>query len=164
MIGLSAVLAASATAFTVVKLIGAGYLVWLGVQTLRSYRRSRSVPGESVETPRAAIETRSLRRIFVDGFVLNVLNPKTAIFFLSFVPQFVDPRSAQPAVDLAVLGAIFIGFGLLTDGFYAVAGGFIGQRLRRSPRLQRRTDLVAGSTYIGLGALTAFSGSSGNAA
>lgn len=152
--GLSALLAASATAFTVVKLVGATYLVFLGVQSLRSYRSGL------VETEEPVVETRSLRRIFVDGVVLNVLNPKTAIFFLSFVPQFVDPGSVNPALDLALLGATFIVLGVIADGMFAIAGGAIGTRMRRSPHLQRRTNLISGGTYIGLGALTAASGSS----
>ncbi|MCP4085352.1 MAG: LysE family transporter, partial [Actinomycetia bacterium] len=98
-----------------------------------------------------------LRRIFWDGVVLNVLNPKTAVFFLSFVPQFIDPASATPAVDVAVLGGLFIVLGLISDGAYALAGGWVGSRLRRSPRLRRGKDLVAGGTYLGLGAVTALS-------
>lgn len=151
MVGLSAVLATSATAFTIVKFVGAGYLVWLGVQSLRS---ARAVGTATPSTPPG----RSLRRTFSDGVVLNTLNPKTAIFFLSFVPQFVDPSAARPAVSVAVLGAVFIALGLVTDGVYALAGGWVGGRLRRSPRLQRRKDVVAGGTYLGLGALTMLTG------
>ena len=88
--------------------------------------------------------------------MLNVLNPKTAIFFLSFVPQFVNPDTLHPVADVAALGAVFIGLGLITDGIYALAGGWIGVRLGRSPRLQRRKELLAGGTYLGLGAATAF--------
>lgn len=153
MIGLSAILAASATAFTVVKLAGAVYLVWLGVQSIRSWRSGLT------ELPRLTVEERPLTRIFVDGAVLNILNPKTAIFFLSFVPQFVDPQTAHPVLDLAALGALFIAIGLLTDGAYALAGGWLGAHLRRSPRAKRTKDLVAGGTYLGLGAVTALTGS-----
>ncbi len=152
MVGLSAVLVTSATAFTVVKTVGAAYLIWLGIQSLRSYRNGTTAtlgkPGEQ----------RPLGRIFVDGAVLNILNPKTAIFFLSFVPQFVSANTAHPVLDVAALGGLFIVLGLLSDGAYAVAGGWVGVRLRRSPRLQRRKDLLAGGTYLGLGAVTALSG------
>jgi threonine/homoserine/homoserine lactone efflux protein len=152
MVGLSALLAASATAFTLVKLVGAGYLVWLGIGSIRAYRRgAASLPG-------APVEPRALTRVFVDGAVLNVLNPKTAIFFLSFVPQFVDPDAASPVLAIATLGAVFIALGLVTDSGYALAGGWLGGRLRRSPRLQRRKELLAGGTYVGLGAVAAFSG------
>lgn len=149
MVGLSAILAASATAFTLVKLAGAVYLVWLGLQSLRSYRSNTGTSDD------VTIESRSFRRILLDGAVLNVLNPKTAIFFLSFVPQFVDPQTAHPVRDVAMLGGLFIALGLVTDGIYALAGGWVGSRLRRSPHLQRRKDLFAGSTYVGLGAVTA---------
>ncbi len=151
MIGLSAVLAASATAFTVVKTVGAAYLVWLGLQSIRAYRRG------TVDTS-DTVPTRTLRRVFLDGVVLNVLNPKTAMFFLSFVPQFVDPNTAHPLIDVATLGAVFIVLGLVSDGAYALAGGWAGSRLRSSPRLRRRKDLLAGGTYLGLGAVTAFGG------
>ena len=149
MIGLSALLAASAAAFTVVKLVGAVYLVWLGVQALREYLADRSAPS-AVELTR-----RPLRRVLVDGAVVSIFNPKTAIFFLSFVPQFVDPSSTRPVLDLALLGALFVAIGLVTDGAYALAGSWIGTRLQRSATLRRRRHLVAGGTYIGLGALTA---------
>lgn len=158
MVGLSAILVASATAFTVVKTVGAAYLIWLGVQSIRAYRNG------ALDRPEVTVEHRSLWRVFVDGIVLNVLNPKTAIFFLSFVPQFVDPGAAHPVVDLALLGALFIALGLLTDGIYALLGGWVGGHLRRSPQLQRRKDLVAGSAYLGLGVVTAFGGGSADAA
>jgi threonine/homoserine/homoserine lactone efflux protein len=152
MVGLSALVAASATAFTAVKLVGAGYLIWLGVASIRAARRG------VVAEPGAAIERRALSRVFVDGAVLNVFNPKTAIFFLSFVPQFVDPDAPSPALAIATLGALFIALGLVTDSCYALAGGWVGGRLKRSPRLQRRKELLAGGTYLGLGAVAALSG------
>lgn len=152
MIGLSAVLAASATAFSIVKFVGAAYLIWLGIESLRSYRRGL------VDGLTPTVELRSLRRVFADGVVLNVLNPKTAIFFLSFVPQFVNPATLHPVRDVAVLGAVFIVLGLISDGVYALAGGWVGGRLRSSRRLQRRKDALAGFTYLGLGAATALSG------
>ncbi|MCP5025055.1 MAG: LysE family translocator [Actinomycetia bacterium] len=151
MVGLSAIVAASATAFTVVKLAGATYLIWLGIESIRSYRT-----GDQPMVPLSQGQ-RPLRRVFWDGVVLNVLNPKTAVFFLSFVPQFIDPASATPAVDVAVLGGLFIVLGLISDGAYALAGARVGSRLRRSPRLRRGKDLVAGGTYLGLGAVTALS-------
>ena len=151
-IGLSAVLAASATAFTIVKFIGAAYLIGLGIQSIHAYRLG------AAEESKPVVDQRSLQRVFVDGVVLNVLNPKTAIFFLSFVPQFVDPGTLHPIRDVAALGAVFIILGLISDSAYAMAGGWVGVRLRRSPRLQRRKDVLAGATYLGLGAATAFSG------
>lgn len=151
MVGLSALLAASASAFTVVRLAGAGYLVWLGVQSLRAYRAGLAEPS-------IAVQHRALRRVFVDGVVLNILNPKTAIFFLSFVPQFVDPNASNATLQVAAFGAAFIAIGLVTDGAYAVAGGWIGTRLTASVAVRRRKDLIAGTTYLGLGLATALSG------
>ncbi len=152
MIGVSAVLAASATAFSIVKFVGAAYLVWLGIESLRNFRKGQ------VDQATPSLEVRSLGRVFADGVILNVLNPKTAIFFLSFMPQFVDPATAHPVRDVAVLGALFICLGFISDGVYAAAGGWVGGRLRRSQRLQRRKDALAGVTYLGLGAATALSG------
>lgn len=153
MLGLSALLVASATAFSAVKLAGAAYLIWLGVRSLRSWRQRSAGPLLYRN------ERRSLRRVFLDGAIVNVLNPKTAVFFLAFVPQFVDPAAAHPSVTLAVLGGIFIVLGLVSDGAYALAGGWIGARLERSPKLHRRQELLAGVTYVGLGAATAMTGS-----
>ena len=153
MAGLSAVLVASAAAFTAVKLAGAAYLVWLGALSLLAARRRERRPAPQGSSP------RPLRKVFLDGVVLNVLNPKTAVFFLAFVPQFVDPHAAQPTLTLAVLGGVFIGLGVLSDGAYAFAGGWLGGRLRRSERLRRRQEVAAGVAYLGLGAVTALSGS-----
>ncbi len=152
MVGLSAVLAASATAFTAVQLAGAAYLLWLGIGAFRAARAT----GWTGATPTMA--TRGMRRVFVDGVIVNVLNPKTAIFFLSYVPLFVDPDAAHPVAAVAVLGALFIALGLASDGAYAMAGGWVGSRLTDSPTLQRRRHLVAGVAYLGLGVATAFGG------
>lgn len=152
MLGLSAVLVASATAFAAVKFAGAAYLVWVGVRSLRRWRLG------SAGHVWSSSHRRSLRRVFLDGAIVNVLNPKTAIFFLAFVPQFVDPASAHPNATLALLGGVFIILGVLSDGAYALAGGWIGARLVRSSSLHRRLDLFAGVTYVGLGAATAMTG------
>jgi threonine/homoserine/homoserine lactone efflux protein len=151
-LGLSALIVASATAFSAVKLAGAAYLIWLGVRALVEYRRT---PDQLAE---ATIEQRSMRRIFGDGVVLNILNPKTAVFFLAFVPQFVNIDAGNATVQLLVLSSLFIGFGLITDGAYAIAGGWIGSRMSASPTLARRKDLAAGSAYISLGLVTAIAG------
>jgi threonine/homoserine/homoserine lactone efflux protein len=150
--GLSAVLASSATAFAAVKLAGSAYLIYLGILTLLDHRRQSGTP---TLTPMA---TRSMRRIFADAVVLNILNPKTAIFFLVFVPQFVRPSGGEATIQVLVLGGMFIALGLLSDGAYAVVGGWIGRRLRRAPKAARRTNLIAGSTYLGVGLAAATSG------
>jgi threonine/homoserine/homoserine lactone efflux protein len=152
LLGLSALVVASATAFSTVKLAGAAYLVYLGVRALtaRGHTTGEPVPGSSPDRP--------LRRVFADGVVLNILNPKTALFFLAFVPQFVDVGAGHPSLQLLVLSALFIGLGLVSDGCYALAGSWLGGRLSRSPRSSRRADLAAGTSYIGLGLVTALAG------
>ncbi len=147
-VGLSAVIVASATAFTTIKLAGATYLVYLGIGALRT---SRQVNKDKT----APTSAQPMRRVFGDAVVLNILNPKTAVFFLAFVPQFIDVDAGNTTAQLLVLGATFIGLGLLTDGAYAIAAGWIGSRMANSPALARRKDLLAGSTYIGLGLVTA---------
>jgi len=150
--GLSAIVVASATAFTAIKLAGAAYLVFLGITSLR--RRGGFTAAADGTPP------RSLRRVFADGVVLNILNPKTAVFFLAFVPQFVDADAGNAAAQVSSLGVLFIALGVITDGAYAVAGDWIGGRLRRSPRLARRSETAAGTIYIGLGLTTALAGRS----
>jgi threonine/homoserine/homoserine lactone efflux protein len=150
--GLSAVIVASATAFTVVKLAGAAYLVHLGITTLRHRRMLIDASPESLH--------RSPRRVFTDGVVLNILNPKTAVFFLAFVPQFVDVDAGNTTAQVISLGLLFIALGLVTDGAYALAGSWIGGRLRRSPRLARRSETTAGVVYLSLGLTTALAGRS----
>lgn len=140
--GISALVARSATAFTVVKLAGAAYLIAVGV--VRILRRSPTAEVDA--TP------RSLRTVFLQGVVVNVLNPKTALFFLAFLPQFVDPDRGPVALQTAFLGVVFIVLGVLSDGAYALAAG----SARRWLRVDRR---VAGTVYVGLGMAAATSGS-----
>ena len=150
-VGLSAILVASSRAFTTVRLAGAAYLVLLGIQALRRPNRPNGAP-------RPLSGPRSMLRVFVDGVVLNILNPKTALFFLAFVPQFVDVDAGNATAQLLVLGAVFILLGIVSDGAYAVTAGFVGSRLAGSPGFARRKDIVAGVAYITLGAVTAFVG------
>jgi threonine/homoserine/homoserine lactone efflux protein len=91
---------------------------------------------------------------------VNVLNPKTALFFLAFVPQFVDPSASSAALQLVALGGLFIVIGLVTDGAYALAGGALGNWLQRRPQLDQHRRLASGLTYIGLGVTAALSGRS----
>lgn len=149
--GLSAVIAASAAAFTAVKLAGAAYLVWLGIQAWRS--PARHSDGRPEVTP-----VRSTRKLYLDGLVLNVLNPKTAVFFLAFVPQFVDPDRGAASLQLVTLGVLFIVLGVISDGAYALLAAGAGARWRRSPGRGRAGRRLTGSIYIGLGAVTALSG------
>jgi threonine/homoserine/homoserine lactone efflux protein len=152
-VGLSALLASSAAAFSVVKWLGAAYLIWLGLQRLLT---------QDEEDDLAVVESERLSRVFLQGVVVNVLNPKTALFFLAFLPQFVDPARGAAWTQIVVLGATFVAVGLCTDSSYALLGGTAGDWLRRksqgaSFRWMRR--YVPGGVYIALGAATAVSGS-----
>lgn len=145
-LGLSALLAASAAAFTAVKFLGAAYLVYLGVRRLLD--RSTPAPSSASGAPR-------LRRAFVDGVVVNVLNPKTALFFLAFLPQFVDASHGGVGGQVVTLGALFVALGLITDGLYALAAGSAGAWLRGHPRVWRSERWISGTMYIGLGLVAA---------
>jgi threonine/homoserine/homoserine lactone efflux protein len=147
-LGLSALLTSSAAAFTVVKYLGAAYLIYLGVQKL--LRPGGDDPADAAAVPRG--------RLFRQGVVVNVLNPKTAVFFLAFLPQFVDPARGPVAPQIVVLGACFIGLGVLSDGGYALLAGTLGSRLRRAARFRTRLNRASGVVYLGLGATAALSG------
>jgi threonine/homoserine/homoserine lactone efflux protein len=142
--GLSALIVSSAIAFSTVKYVGAAYLVAIGIKKWLE----RDDP---VELP--ARPPRSGRRVFVQGVVVNVLNPKTALFFLAFLPQFVDPDRTV-WTQIAVLGVVWVALGLLSDGAYALAGGTIGGLIRRRRRAVR---LASGGIFVGLGATAATS-------
>jgi len=148
-LGLSALVLSSAVAFTAVKIAGAVYLIALGLWTLLSKHPEAEI---------ALGGERNLRRAFAQGIVVNVLNPKTALFFLAFLPQFVDPNAEHPAVQIAFLGVLFALLGLVTDSIWAIAAGTAGGMLRRSRRFVRTQRYVSGTVYIGLGVLTAFAG------
>lgn len=145
-LGVSAILASSATAFHAVQYGGAAYLIALGLRRLRS-------GGSSLEAQAAGFE-----RVFRRGFVVNVLNPKTALFFFAFLPQFVQADRGSAAVQIVLLGSIFIGLGLLSDSAYALVGGTAAAWLRRRPGALRRERYLSAAVYIGLGVATAFAG------
>ncbi|MFI6320300.1 LysE family translocator [Nonomuraea sp. NPDC050556] len=145
-LGISALLAASATAFTIVKYLGVAYLVYLGVRALL-----RKDGGDLVE-----LKVHSKRRLFWEGFVVNVLNPKTAIFFLAFLPQFVD-TGAPVVPQILLLGAVFTGMGMVSDGAFAFLSSALAGKLRSSDRARRRLDVTSGLVYLGLGAFLATS-------
>jgi threonine/homoserine/homoserine lactone efflux protein len=149
--GLSALLVSSAVAFSVVKYAGAAYLVVLGVRKLLERDRA----DVDLETAPA----RSLRSIYLQGIVVNVLNPKTALFFLAFLPQFVDVERGAVWSQMVVLGFAFIALGMLSDGTYALVAARAGRLLRSSPRYVKTQRYVSGGIYIGLGAVAAFAGS-----
>ncbi|MGO1246864.1 MAG: LysE family translocator [Oceanisphaera sp.] len=141
-IGLSAILASSALAFTAVKFIGAAYLIYLGVQTLRS-THTLSVSSDIV--------AQSRFKIFFQGFLTNLLNPKIAIFFLAFLPQFVAPESGNSSSIFLLLGGIFVlGATLWCLLLVAFAASFTGA-VRSNTGLSEAVVKVTGLMYIGLG-------------
>lgn len=146
-LGLSAVLAASATAFTVVKWLGVGYLIYIGVRTmmLRPVRLGGELP------PTSAVKA------FRQGVVVNTLNPKIALFFLSFLPQFIEPGHGTPGLQALLLGLLFVVIALATDGSYALAASALREVLIRGRALPFVQRWVAGGVYIGLGLLAATS-------
>jgi threonine/homoserine/homoserine lactone efflux protein len=148
--GLSALLAASATAFSAVKLLGAAYLVYLGL------RKILERPGPGAGT---ASRPPRLGRAFVDGVVVNVLNPKTALFFLAFLPQFVDTSRGHVGAQILGLGMLFVALGLVTDGGYALTAGTAAEWLRARPRFLAGERWISGVMYIGLGLAAALSSS-----
>ena len=147
-VGLSALLASSAVAFDVVKYLGAAYLIVVGVRRLAGWER---------ETPERAGASRDLGRLYRQGIVVNTLNPKTALFFLAFLPQFVDPSRGVAWVQVLLLGLLFATLGFLSDGTWALVAGTLGDRLRRSRRFPAVQRYVSGSVFVGLGAVAAFS-------
>lgn len=149
-LGISALLAASATAFTVVKYLGVAYLVYLGLRKLLTRGGGDGEPAKA--------EEHSRTRLFWEGFVVSVLNPKTAIFFLAFLPQFVNPAAGPVAAQIAVLGVLWIMLGIASDGAYALLASVLAGRLRTSARARRRLDVGSGLVYLGLGAFVALNG------
>jgi threonine/homoserine/homoserine lactone efflux protein len=142
--GLSALIVSSAIAFSTVKYVGAAYLVFIGIKKLLD---KDDLPEDIPRPPRSG------RRIFTQGIVVNVLNPKTALFFLAFLPQFVD-RDRTVWTQIAVLGLVWVALGFLSDGAYALAGGTIGGFIRRRRKTVR---IASGGIFIGLGAVAASS-------
>jgi len=149
--GVSALLASSSVAFAVVKYAGAVYLIVLGIRKL--------LGRDDEEGHLSAREPRSLRRIYTQGIVVNVLNPKTALFFLAFLPQFVDVDRGAVWSQMLVLGVTFMALGMLSDGTYALVASKAGGWLRSSARFRTTQRYVSGGIYVGLGAIAALSGS-----
>jgi len=148
-VGLGALLAASATAFTVVKVIGAAYLMWMG------WRLLRSQPGQW--RPDAAAETVPLQRVFWRGFLTNVLNPKVALFFLAFLPQFIVPGAEHQTLAFWLLGLLFSLNSLIFCLLFVAAGAWLGRRLGGLQRLWPRIDRGAAILFVGFGLKLALS-------
>jgi threonine/homoserine/homoserine lactone efflux protein len=148
-LGLSAILLTSALAFSVVKYLGAAYLIFLGLRTLLNKKQHQDI---LVEPP------RSLSQLFGQGFLVNLLNPKTALFFYAFLPQFVDPSRGAVVGQILLLGVLFALMATCTDSLYALLGSKVGQWLNKSRLVQRWQRYITGCIYILLGVVTAVTG------
>lgn len=148
-LGLSALLASSAVAFSAVKYLGAAYLIYLGIRTLVTRTDRVAATGPT---------SRTLRNLYSQGVVVQALNPKVALFFLAFLPQFVDPSRGSVVSQTLVLGAMFIAIGLCSDSLYALLAGTAGDWLKRQAAFASAQRYVAGGVFIGLGLATALSG------
>lgn len=141
-VGLSSLVLASKVAFDAVRYAGAAYLVLLGV------RRLLTRGGEEAAAGRAP---RTLRRLYTQGFVVNLLNPKTIVFVFAFIPQFVDVGAGHVWLQILLLGLTFAGLGLASDSLYAIVAGTVADRLRGTPLVARVERWFGGSVLIGLG-------------
>ena len=148
-LGLSAILLSSALAFDVVKYLGAAYLIYLGIRKL--------LTGDN-GTEDEAVKQESLSRIYWQGFAINILNPKTALFFFAFLPQFIDPAKGNVVGQNLLLGAIFVGLAIITDSMYALLASSLAGKLAGNKRFQKGQRYFAGIVYIGLGITTALTG------
>ncbi len=147
--GVSALLVSSALLFNFVKYLGAAYLIYLGIRKLLVRKELQSIQKE---------RRRELSQIFNQGVLVNLLNPKTALFFFAFLPQFVDPAKGAVSGQILFLGATFVVMGLFSDGLYALLAGSLGSWLRSNLRFLRAQRYFAGTVYIALGAVTGLSG------
>ena len=145
-LGLSAILAASATAFSIVKYLGALYLVWIGI---------RMILTRNAEFDIAAPTSMSLH-VFRQGVLTEALNPKTALFFLSFLPQFVNPHLGRVVIQFLILGIVSVSLNTLADLLVVAAAAPLGRRLRSSARFRRNQRVASGLGMIGLGTFVAF--------
>ena len=144
-LGLSALLVSSAHAYTALRWAGAAYLIYLGIRALRAdAATANDGPG-----PAAGGAARALR----EGVIVNTLNPKLAVFFLAYLPQFVRPESGSVAVQLLALGGVFVAIGLFTDSLYAIGSDAVGRRIGAASAILRNRNRIAGVVCLGLGAL-----------
>jgi threonine/homoserine/homoserine lactone efflux protein len=147
--GLSALLASSHAIFAAIHYAGAAYLCWLGIAALRS---------RAPDLPRAATGPRSPWRSYRQGALVELGNPKVALFFLALFPQFIHPDAGPAAVQALIFGAIFVSLGFASDSVYALGSGRLRAILARRPKLRRRQHRATGLLYLGLGGWAAASG------
>ena len=143
-VGLSALIASSATAFTTVKLVGAAYLIAVGIRRILTRDETFTEP-----------QPAPLQRVWAQGVVVNIFNPKTALFFLAFLPQFVDPSAGSVWTQVAFLGCLFSLIAFASDITYALLADALASRLRRSSRAQRIQRWVSGGIFVALGVTAA---------
>ena len=149
-LGLSALVVSSALAFNTIKYLGAAYLIWLGI---------RKIMGRDDESGQSQVKTRQLSRIFYQGILVNILNPKTALFFLAFLPQFVDVSKGRVGLQILTLGVAFMLLGMCSDGLYALVASSAGSWLRGNARFARFQRYFSGGIFVTLGVAAALSGS-----
>lgn len=149
-LGVSALLVSSALAFNLVKYLGAIYLIYLGVRKIMAR--------EEINQPKT-VKPAALSRVFYQGVVVNILNPKTALFFFAFLPQFVDMRHGSVALQIFFLGTVFVLIGIVSDGLWALLAGTLGQWLKGNLKFLLAQRYFAGTVFIALGITTAMSGS-----
>jgi threonine/homoserine/homoserine lactone efflux protein len=150
-LGIGALVAQSVVVFTVVKIAGAAYLVFLGIQAIR-HRRERAMPDQSVAP-------RSTLRLLAEGFVVGITNPKTIAFFVAVLPQFVAHDAGSIPLQLAELGLIFFGLALVMDSVWALVAGTARDWFAKSPRRVERLGAAGGIMMIGLGGVLLVTGS-----
>jgi threonine/homoserine/homoserine lactone efflux protein len=150
-LGLSALLLSSAIAYSVVKYVGAIYLLYLGIRKFRERPAAKDAVSQ--------IQALPLQRIYAQGILVQVLNPKTAIFFFAFLPQFVNPARGHVSLQFFVLGMVFILLGLSSDSAWALTAGSAAGWLRQNQAFIRNERYISGTVYLGLGMATAVSGS-----
>jgi RhtB (resistance to homoserine/threonine) family protein len=147
--GLTAILAASATAFTVVKIAGAIYLIYLGVRLILT-KHDKAVDAHAARTS-AQAAPKSLHQLFAQGFVTNVLNPKVVLFFVSFFPQFVAADSQHKTLAFLTLGLVFIAMSTVWNSFVAWIAGSVTERFSGKPGMKKWLDRGVGTAFVGLG-------------
>ncbi|KPC70312.1 RhtB family transporter [Thermoactinomyces vulgaris] len=145
-IGVSAILMTSATAFNIVKYLGAAYLIYLGCKTLFSTT-------DLTTSEKQSGTRKSACKIFCESALIEIMNPKTALFFLAFFPQFISPSAGSVTVQFVLLGTIFVILALISDGLYAILAASIMKRIQVSSRLQNR---ITGYLYLALGIFSSF--------